>query len=82
MNIKLDYKKYIKYLYSLKQFIIISSALFLFSIIYGYFSAKASPEEAKAILLEFEEIFGPILELGLFMQFIVIFLNNALVFFL
>jgi len=82
MNIEFDYKKYIKYLYSLKRFIIISSALFLFSVIYGYFSAKISPEDAKTALLEFEKIFKPILESGSFMQFIFIFLNNALALFL
>ena len=76
MNLNFNYKKYLKYLYSLKQFIIISSALFLFSIIYGYFSAKISPEDAKTTLLEFEKMFEPILEAGLLMQFIFIFFNN------
>ena len=82
MNINFDYKKYIKYLYSLKQFIIISSALFVFSIIYGYFSAKISPEDAKTTLLEFEKMFEPIIESGLFMQFVYIFLNNAFALFI
>jgi len=78
MNIEFDYKKYVKYLYSLKQFIIIVSALFIFAIIYGYFNAKISPEDAKTALLEFEKMFEPIMESGLFMQFIFIFLNNIL----
>jgi len=82
MNINFDYKKHIKYLYSLKQFIIISSCLFLFSIIYGYFSAQNSPEDAKTALLEFEKMFEPILESGLFMQFIFIFLNNVFALFI
>ncbi len=82
MNIEFDYKKYIKYFYSLKRFIIISSALFLFAVIYGYFSAKISPEDAKTALLEFEKMFELIAESGPFMQFIFIFLNNALALFL
>ena len=82
MNIEFDYKKYLKYLYSLKRFIIICSALFLFAVIYGYFSAKISPEDAKTTLLEFEKMFELITESGPFMQFIFIFLNNALALFL
>ena len=79
----MDYiKKYKEYLYSLKQFIIIASALFIFAIIYGYFSAKISPEDARTALLEFEKMFEPIMESGLFMQFIFIFLNNVLSLFL
>lgn len=76
MNLKFDHKKYIKYFYSLKQFIIISSALFILAIVYGYFSAVMSPENAERTLLEFEKMFEPILESGLFMQFVFIFLNN------
>jgi len=76
------FRKYKEYFYSLKQFIIISLALFIFSIIYGYFGAQASPEEAKTALLEFEKIFQPILEATPFVQFILIFLNNAFSLFL
>jgi len=82
MNLNFDYKKYIKYLYSLKQFIIISSCLFVFSVIYGYFSAKISPEDAKTALLEFEKMFEPIIESGLLMQFVFIFFNNIFALFL
>jgi len=82
MNIDFDYKRYKEYFFSLKRFIIISAAFFVFSIIYGYFSAYSSPEEAKNTLIEFEKIFASVLESSTFMQFIFIFLNNTFSLFL
>lgn len=75
-------KKYKKYFYSLKQFIIIASALLVFSIIYGYFGAQNSPEQARAALEEFKKIFTPVIQAAPITQFIFIFLNNAFSLFL
>ena len=82
MKLKFDYKEYKKYLCSIKQFIIISFTFFIFSIIYGYFSAYNSPEEARNVLSEFEKVFATVLESSSFMQFIFIFLNNIFSLFL
>lgn len=76
------FKKHKEYFLSLKQFLVISSALFVFSIIYGYLSAQSSPEEAKQALIKFEKVFEPILTSGALGQFILIFLNNAFSLFL
>ena len=70
----MDYKKY---LYSLKFFVLFSFLFFVFSISYGYFSAKYSPLEAGIALEEIGKLFELILEAGPLEQLLFIILNNA-----
>jgi stage II sporulation protein M len=69
---------YKNYLYSLRYLILIAFLIFSFSIIYGYLAAQSSPQEMEIIIEEFEKIFQPILEASPFVQFLLVFLNNAL----
>ncbi len=75
----MDYKKYFV---SLNSLILFSLFVFLFSVIYGYFSAVQSPEQAIQVLDQFKEIFGPILAYSSLIQFSLVFLNNAFSLFL
>lgn len=66
------------YFYSLKFFILISVLIFLFSIFLGYFSAKASPNEAQIVLDRLEETYKPVIEADSAHQFLFVFSNNTL----
>ncbi len=69
---KLDYLKY------LKPYILFSFLLFLLSFAEGYFFPGQYPEEAKEVIEEFKNAFGPATDSGGFRLFLFIFLKNSL----
>lgn len=75
----MNYKNYI---YSFRYFILVSLLIFSFSIIYGCITAQVSPEQTKAIIEEFKDVYKPILQASPFVQFLLVFLNNTLAAFL
>ncbi len=75
-------KDKINYLLSLKKFILVSSLIFLFSILYGFFITLYLPSEADSIIKEIQKMFSSIIEAPPFLQFLIIFLNNSVTAFL
>lgn len=74
-----EYVAFVKdYLLSLRKFILFSLAVFVLALFFGYFSAQSSPAKVMPILNNFQETFGPILEMPPPAQFLAIFLNNSL----
>jgi stage II sporulation protein M len=85
-NIKKSLNQYIRpeivYLYNLKTYFIFAVFFFVFSVVYGYGMAQSSPDEIKQVIEKLKETYEPILEAGVFEQFLMVFLNNAFVGFL
>lgn len=85
-TVKEQFKQYFRphlvYLYNLKTYFIFAVFFFVFSLVYGYGIAQSSPEEIKQIIEELRGTYKPILEAGVFEQFLMVFLNNAFVGFL
>ncbi len=75
-------KEKINYLVSLKRFILVSSLVFLFSVLYGFFVALYLPSEANLIIKEIQKMFASIIEASPFSQLFIIFLNNTVTAFL
>lgn len=69
---------YKNYLHSLRFFILFAFLFFSFSIFYGYLTAQTSPQETERIIQGFKEIYQPILQVHPLVQFLLVFLNNAL----
>ncbi len=72
----------LEYIFSLRKFILLAVLIFIFSALYGYFSAQNSPEEIEPILEELQKIVEPIIAMPLFGQFLFVILNNGLTVFL
>jgi len=71
-----------EYIFSLKLFILVSSIIFIFAALQGYFTAKNSPSDTAEILAHLYETLGPVAELPASSQFLFITLNNSLIAFL
>ncbi len=71
-----------KYLLSLKNFIIISSLVFILSSFLAYFLASTSYLEYESIIERMGEKLEPIFELSSFNQFLFILVNNTVTLFL
>jgi len=71
-----------EYIFSLWKFILAAFLVFVFAALKGYFSGQSSPSEMKVVLEQLQEMFGPIVEMPPFSQFLVVFLNNSLTAFL
>jgi len=71
-----------EYIFSLRNFILFASFVFVAATFLGYFSAKDSPEEMKIVFRSLEEMLEPIAEMPPLVQFLVVFLNNSLTAFL
>jgi stage II sporulation protein M len=71
-----------EYILSLRRFILLAVLIFVFSALYGYFSAQSSPEEIEPVLEELQKIVEPIMAMPLFGQFLFVILNNGLTVFL
>lgn len=70
------------YLSNLKKYFIFAAFFFVFSFVYGYAITQSAPSEAENIIKELRNTYKPILDAGAFGQFLMIFMNNALVGFL
>lgn len=71
-----------EYIFSLRRFILVAFLVFVFGVFNGYSFAQSSPEEMKLVLEQVQEMFGPILEMPTFGQFLIILLNNSFTAFL
>jgi len=67
-----------EYIFSLRKFILVAFLVFAFAILLGYFFAQGSPREAEIVLEQVQEMLEPIIEMPLFGQFLIIFLNNSI----
>jgi len=75
----MDNKNYLKSLY---PFIIFSLFFFIFSVTYGYFTAKSSPDNAKIVLEQVKKMYEPIIYADKISQFFFVFLNNSFTIFI
>jgi len=75
----MDNKNYLKSLY---PFIIFSLFFFIFSVTYGYFTAKSSPDNAKIVLEQVKKMYEPIIHANRISQFFFVFLNNSFTIFI
>lgn len=71
-----------EYIFSLRKFILVAFLVFVFAVFAGFSLAQSSPAEMKIVLEQLREVFGPIVEMPVFGQFLAIFLNNSLTAFL